>query len=109
MNVFVGILVSYLLTLVVLCIFSCRIGLTISFIASLQSYLLLNPSSLIYQVFRKGELKLTDDPSSGYTAGDSVCDNVVFLTLQEIKNIMVNNPAVAQKVLQGAVKLSANN
>ena len=33
---------------------------------------------LVHPAFRKGELKLTDDPSSGYTAGDSVCDNVVI-------------------------------
>ena len=48
MNVFVGILVSYLLTLVVLCIFSCRIVFTISLLAYLQSYLLHNPSSSIF-------------------------------------------------------------
>lgn len=52
---------------------------------------------LVHPAFRKGELKLTDDPSLGYSAGDS-----------EIKNIMVNNPAMAQRMLQGAMHLSSS-
>lgn len=28
---------------------------------------------LVHPAFRRGELKLTDDPSVGYSSGDSVC------------------------------------
>lgn len=62
--------------------------------------------TVLHPSFRRGDISLLDDPSVSYTSGDSV-GAVVVTHVQEIKNYMVSNPELAQKVLQGAVTLSA--
>ncbi|KAK8793847.1 hypothetical protein WA171_002977, partial [Blastocystis sp. BT1] len=50
---------------------------------------------VVHPAFRRHEISLLDDPSITYTAGES-----------ELKNIVVNNPDIAQKVITEAAKLT---
>lgn len=59
----------------------------------------------IHPAFKKGGMKITDDPTQNYTAGENVIIDP-FLHPLEISNIMTKNPALAQKVLVGASKLA---
>ncbi|KNB46549.1 hypothetical protein JH06_0081 [Blastocystis sp. subtype 4] len=55
---------------------------------------------VVHPAFRRHEISLLDDPSITYTAGESVS------VMDELKNIVVNNPDIAQKVITEAAKLT---
>lgn len=60
---------------------------------------------VVHPAFRRHEISLLDDPSITYTAGESVSVMDVG-NGQELKNIVVNNPDIAQKVITEAAKLT---